>query len=262
MRGIGTSIRDLYKTVGGSYEHPKAMRLVRRNDAGGCARFVQVLLFRMHASTGEQDADGSQFRQAYGAGSDGVEGRDGSTMNTPEENEQQWQRVAGVEESGMVVMSEFDELARERDTWRDNYQVLLDDAVEMRGKLFLAKMEHDLRKFERDQFEAQLKQLQADFDRRTDVLNEHIAREKVLEDALTVIVSVYSLSKKVSARDLKLLSIAKQAIAAKEPTALLSPVNDKLPDGCHCSPGNCMAPIIMGFQTPCRDPQKAAGERK
>jgi hypothetical protein len=27
--------------------------------------------------------------------------------------------------------------------------------------------------------------------------------------------------------------------------------------GCHCQPGRCMAPKIVGTQTPCRDPEKA-----
>jgi hypothetical protein len=31
-----------------------------------------------------------------------------------------------------------------------------------------------------------------------------------------------------------------------------------LPPGCNCQPGRCMAPVVMGRQTPCRDPEKAA----
>jgi hypothetical protein len=33
--------------------------------------------------------------------------------------------------------------------------------------------------------------------------------------------------------------------------------DDPLPSGCYCKPGHCMAPKIMGVQTPCRDPKKA-----
>jgi hypothetical protein len=40
--------------------------------------------------------------------------------------------------------------------------------------------------------------------------------------------------------------------------ALLRPVNEPLPPGCYCQPGRCMAPVVMGRQMPCRDPQKAA----
>ena len=28
--------------------------------------------------------------------------------------------------------------------------------------------------------------------------------------------------------------------------------------GCYCQPGRCMAPVIMGRQMPCLDPEKAA----
>jgi hypothetical protein len=40
--------------------------------------------------------------------------------------------------------------------------------------------------------------------------------------------------------------------------SLLRNANEPLPDGCYCKPGKCAAPVIMGRQTPCRDPQKAA----
>lgn len=33
-----------------------------------------------------------------------------------------------------------------------------------------------------------------------------------------------------------------------------------LPDGCYCKPGQCAAPVVMGRQTACRDPQKAAAQ--
>ena len=41
--------------------------------------------------------------------------------------------------------------------------------------------------------------------------------------------------------------------------ALLHKPNDPLPEGCFCQPGKCAAPVIMGRQMPCPDPQKAAG---
>jgi hypothetical protein len=40
--------------------------------------------------------------------------------------------------------------------------------------------------------------------------------------------------------------------------SLLHAPNSKLPEGCYCKPGQCMAPVIMGRQMPCLDPQKAA----
>lgn len=39
--------------------------------------------------------------------------------------------------------------------------------------------------------------------------------------------------------------------------SLLCKANAPLPEGCYCKPGECSAPVIMGRQTPCRDPQKA-----
>jgi len=44
-----------------------------------------------------------------------------------------------------------------------------------------------------------------------------------------------------------------------QPEAALRKANEPLPKGCYCEPGKCMAPMIMGVQQPCRDPQKAAG---
>lgn len=41
--------------------------------------------------------------------------------------------------------------------------------------------------------------------------------------------------------------------------SLLRKPNEPLPVGCYCAPGRCMAPKVMGRQTPCRDPLKAAG---
>jgi hypothetical protein len=41
-------------------------------------------------------------------------------------------------------------------------------------------------------------------------------------------------------------SLLRPAISAANP----------LPPGCHCKPGQCMAPRIMGRQMPCRDPEK------
>lgn len=38
---------------------------------------------------------------------------------------------------------------------------------------------------------------------------------------------------------------------------LLWPANFQL-TGCYCNPGHCMAPVIMGRQMPCLDPEKAA----
>lgn len=78
------------------------------------------------------------------------------------------------------------------------------------------------------------------------------ARVKTLEDALLEIANSKSTWR----------CFAAQALAAKEPKALLKRVSAGAPEGCHCSPGNCMAPVVMGFQTPCRDPRKAAGETK
>jgi len=40
--------------------------------------------------------------------------------------------------------------------------------------------------------------------------------------------------------------------------AALMRTAEPLPAGCHCEPGRCMAPVVMGLQTPCRDPDKAA----
>lgn len=39
--------------------------------------------------------------------------------------------------------------------------------------------------------------------------------------------------------------------------SLFRKANEPLPEGCHCKPGKCMAPVIMGKQMPCRDPEKA-----
>lgn len=39
---------------------------------------------------------------------------------------------------------------------------------------------------------------------------------------------------------------------------ILGPEADHVLVGCHCSPGRCMAPNIMGRQQPCLDPAKAA----
>ena len=41
---------------------------------------------------------------------------------------------------------------------------------------------------------------------------------------------------------------------------LLKGTSTSLPGGCSCQPGKCMAPVVMGRQTPCRDPKKAAAE--
>jgi hypothetical protein len=46
--------------------------------------------------------------------------------------------------------------------------------------------------------------------------------------------------------------------ADKRRESLLHQPNEPLPEGCYCQPGRCMAPVIMGRQTPCRDPIKAA----
>jgi len=48
-----------------------------------------------------------------------------------------------------------------------------------------------------------------------------------------------------------------QAVIGK---SLLRKVDEPLPKGCYCKPGKCAAPVIMGRQTPCRDPAKAAGQ--
>jgi len=42
-----------------------------------------------------------------------------------------------------------------------------------------------------------------------------------------------------------------------ESKSLLHSPNDPPPAGCYCKPGQCMAPVIMGRQMPCRDPEKA-----
>lgn len=52
---------------------------------------------------------------------------------------------------------------------------------------------------------------------------------------------------------------AEIAAAPKPQRSLLRPVNEPLPSGCYCQPGKCMAPVVMGRQIPCRDPQKATG---
>lgn len=39
---------------------------------------------------------------------------------------------------------------------------------------------------------------------------------------------------------------------------LLHKPREQAPEGCHCEPGKCSAPVIMGKQMPCRDQQKAA----
>jgi hypothetical protein len=55
--------------------------------------------------------------------------------------------------------------------------------------------------------------------------------------------------------------LLKQVLAAVQYSGskkLLRQVNEPLPDGCYCQPGQCMAPVIMGRQMPCRDPEKAA----
>lgn len=65
---------------------------------------------------------------------------------------------------------------------------------------------------------------------------------------------------------IKLWRIAETALTTPEPPAspqagsLLRPVNEPLPAGCYCQPGRCMAPVIMGRQMPCRDPEKAAAK--
>lgn len=53
---------------------------------------------------------------------------------------------------------------------------------------------------------------------------------------------------KVRSATLDAQSLLRPAISAANP----------LPPGCHCKPGQCMAPRIMGRQTPCRDPEKRA----
>lgn len=47
-------------------------------------------------------------------------------------------------------------------------------------------------------------------------------------------------------------SLLRPAISATNP----------LPPGCYCKPGRCAAPVIMGRQTPCRDPEKRDGTDK
>lgn len=44
--------------------------------------------------------------------------------------------------------------------------------------------------------------------------------------------------------------------------SLLHRPNDPLPGGCYCKPGQCMAPVMMGRQMPCRDPEKAQGKTR
>ncbi len=48
------------------------------------------------------------------------------------------------------------------------------------------------------------------------------------------------------------------AAATNRESSLLRPPSRHAPDGCYCQPGRCSAPIIMGGQMPCRDPQKAS----
>lgn len=43
-----------------------------------------------------------------------------------------------------------------------------------------------------------------------------------------------------------------------KPNSLLRPASKLAPAGCHCKPGRCAAPVVMGQQVPCRDPEKAA----
>lgn len=40
--------------------------------------------------------------------------------------------------------------------------------------------------------------------------------------------------------------------------SLLRSATTQTINGCYCKPGQCMAPIIMGIQMPCLDPEKAA----
>jgi hypothetical protein len=67
---------------------------------------------------------------------------------------------------------------------------------------------------------------------------------------------------RTAAQDAAAARIAELEKALRPSTAvgasLLRSVNEPLPPGCYCKPGQCMAPKIMGRQMPCRDPQKAA----
>jgi len=48
-----------------------------------------------------------------------------------------------------------------------------------------------------------------------------------------------------------------QKVAAETGGGLLRKPSTHAPPGCHCQ-DRCMAPVVMGRQTPCRDPEKAA----
>gem|GEM_PF-6100904 len=48
--------------------------------------------------------------------------------------------------------------------------------------------------------------------------------------------------------------------AAQEKEPLLKPAGH-IQTGCYCKPGRCMAPVVMGRQTKCLDPNKAAQEQ-
>ena len=56
--------------------------------------------------------------------------------------------------------------------------------------------------------------------------------------------------------------ISSGASTGEQPPRLLHKPNDPLPDGCYCKSGQCMAPVIMGRQMPCRDPEKAQGKQR
>jgi hypothetical protein len=80
------------------------------------------------------------------------------------------------------------------------------------------------------------------------------------EKALRVIAALSA--PRTAAQDAAAARIAELEKALRPSTAvgasLLRSVNEPLPPGCYCKPGQCMAPKIMGRQMPCRDPQKAA----
>lgn len=59
----------------------------------------------------------------------------------------------------------------------------------------------------------------------------------------------------------QIAEMERKANAGSQPQAgsLLRPVNAPLQEGCYCQLGKCGAPVIMGRQMPCRDPQKARG---
>lgn len=182
----------------------------------------------------------------------------------------------------MTIQEELAESKRRECDAKDMEQVALEHAANWEERVLAAEAEVEAAKRREEELQAQNWDICETNIKLAYEKNDLAARVKTLEDAMPTdrqlchfSIFLNESSRICFADDIEavnrlfhvLLNMRremdlKQALAAKEPKELIRPVNDKLPDVCHCSPGNCMAPVIMGFQTPCRDPQKAAGERK